>query len=81
MGWPSRAPGDYKLLGSGDAEDDAGSAPVECVIRFVEGIFKAFFATTRPKSWEVSVASREEGGMPNSVGSKESGGINPPRLQ
>ena len=42
---------------------------------------RAFFATTRPKSWEVSVASREEGGMPNSVGSKESGGIKPPRLQ
>ncbi len=35
--------GNHKLLGSGDAEDDAGFAPVECVIRFVEGIFKGFF--------------------------------------
>ena len=35
--------GDHKLLGPGDAEDDAGSVPVERVIFFVEGIFNGFF--------------------------------------
>ena len=82
IGWPSRAP-------SGMTSSWVPVIPNMTLVfsRLKSRPFpypassRARRAATSPNSCEVSVASREDGGIPNSVGSNETGERYPPRVQ